>query len=87
MTSTDIVVVHEMVVAGLGCAIMTHTLSDSGVRSGRLVRVLADWRIPAVPVVAMFQERRHLPQRIRTLIDLLAQAIQTQQLQAQPKCL
>jgi hypothetical protein len=35
----------------------------------------------------MFLERRHLPQRIRTLIDLLAQAIQvqTQLLQAQQK--
>jgi DNA-binding transcriptional LysR family regulator len=38
---------------------------------------LPDWRIPAVPVVAMFLERRHMPQRIRAFIDLIAQAIHT----------
>jgi DNA-binding transcriptional LysR family regulator len=76
MTSTDVVVVREMVIAGLGCAILTHPLTESDVQSGRLVRVLPEWRIPPVPVVAMFLERRHMPQRIRAFIDLIAQAIQ-----------
>lgn len=85
MTSTDILVVHEMVTAGLGLGIFTHVLAAAGERSGRLVRVLPEWRIPSVPVVAMFLERRHMPQRIRTLVDCLSQAIQSQhqQLQAQ----
>jgi DNA-binding transcriptional LysR family regulator len=87
MTSTDILVVHEMVMAGLGLGIFTQTLAAAGERAGRLVRVLPEWRIPAVPVVAMFLERRHMPQRVRTLIDCLAQAIQAQhqQLRAQSK--
>jgi DNA-binding transcriptional LysR family regulator len=76
MTSTDVVVVREMVVAGLGCAILTHGLTEADVQAGRLVRVLSGWRIPTVPVVAMFLERRHMPQRIRTFIDLIAQAMQ-----------
>jgi DNA-binding transcriptional LysR family regulator len=78
MTSTDILVVREMVLAGLGCAILTHALSESEVRAGRLVRVLPSWRIPPVPIIAMFLERRHMPQRIRAFIDIIAQAIQTQ---------
>jgi DNA-binding transcriptional LysR family regulator len=76
MIATDVVVVREMVVAGLGCAILTHALSESDVRSGRLVRVLPDWHIPPVPMIATFLERRHLPQRIRVFIDLIVQAIQ-----------
>ncbi len=79
MTSTDILVVHEMVLAGLGLGIFTHKLAAAEEQSGRLVRVLEDWRIPAVPVVAMFLERRHMPQRVRALIDCLAQAIRAQQ--------
>jgi DNA-binding transcriptional LysR family regulator len=78
MTATDVVVVREMVIAGLGCAILTHALTESEVHSGGLVRVLPEWRIPPVPVVAMFLERRHMPQRIRAFIDLIAQAIQAQ---------
>jgi len=87
MTSTDILVVHEMVMAGLGLGIFSHTLAAAAEQSGRLVRVLSDWRIPTAPVVATFLERRHMPQRVRTLIDCLAQAIQAQQEQvrAQPK--
>jgi DNA-binding transcriptional LysR family regulator len=75
MTSSDVVVVREMVMAGLGCAILTHPLTECDVQSGRMVRVLPEWRIPPVPVVAMFLERRHMPQRIRAFIDLIAQAI------------
>ena len=78
MTSTDILVVHEMVIAGLGLGIFTHVLASAAVREGRLVRVLPEWRVPAVPVVAMFPERRHMPRRVRSLIDCLAQAIQAQ---------
>jgi DNA-binding transcriptional LysR family regulator len=76
MTSTDVMVVREMVAAGLGCAILTLPLTEPEVQAGRLVRVLPEWRIPPVPVVAMFLERRHMPQRIRAFIDLIAQAIQ-----------
>jgi DNA-binding transcriptional LysR family regulator len=78
MTSSDILVVREMVMAGLGCGILTHALSEQDVRAGRLVRVLPNWRIPAIPVLAMFLERRHMPQRVRALIDIFAQAIQAQ---------
>jgi DNA-binding transcriptional LysR family regulator len=76
MTSSDVVVVREMVTSGLGCAILTHPMTEPDVHSGRLVRVLTEWRIPPVPVVAMFLERRHMPQRIRAFIDLIARAIQ-----------
>ncbi len=76
MTSSDVVVVREMVTAGLGCAILTHPLTAPDVQCGRLVRVLPEWRIPPVPVVAMFLERRHMPQRIRAFIELIAKAIQ-----------
>jgi DNA-binding transcriptional LysR family regulator len=76
MTATDVVIVREMALAGLGCAILTHALCEAEVKANRLVRVLPEWRIPAVPVAATFLERRHMPQRIRAFIDLIAQEIQ-----------
>lgn len=76
MTATDVVVTREMVLAGLGCAILTHALSENDVKAKRLVRVLADWSIPPVLMSATFLERRHLPQRIRAFLDLIVQQIQ-----------
>jgi DNA-binding transcriptional LysR family regulator len=76
MTASDIVVVREMVLAGLGCGILTHVLAETDVRAKRLVRVLPDWAIPPVLMSATFLERRHLPQRIRAFLDLIVQQIQ-----------
>jgi DNA-binding transcriptional LysR family regulator len=37
--------------------------------------VLPQWHIPPVVISATFLERRHMPLRIRAFIDLMAQAI------------
>jgi DNA-binding transcriptional LysR family regulator len=75
MISTDVVVTREMVIAGLGCAILTHALSETEVKAERLVRVLPEWTLPPVLMSATFLERRHLPQRIRAFLDLIVQQI------------
>jgi DNA-binding transcriptional LysR family regulator len=75
MTATDVVVAREMVLAGLGCAILTHVMSEAEVKAKRLVRVLPGWQIPPVLMSATFLERRHLPQRIRAFLDLIVQQI------------
>jgi DNA-binding transcriptional LysR family regulator len=75
MISTDVVVTREMVIAGLGCAILTHALSETEVKAERLVRVLPEWNLPPVLMSATFLERRHLPQRIRAFLDLIVQQI------------
>jgi len=75
MISTDVVVTREMVISGLGCAILTHALSETEVKAERLVRVLPEWTLPPVLMSATFLERRHLPQRIRAFLDLIVQQI------------
>jgi LysR family transcriptional regulator for bpeEF and oprC len=75
MTVSDIVTAQEMILSGVGLGILTHAISDGEVKANRLVRVLPDWQIPAVDLSATFLERRHMPVRVRTFIDMLAQAI------------
>ncbi len=77
MRTTDIIVAREMAVAGVGVALLTHAVCEAEVKAGRLVRLLPRWRLPPVVVGAMFLERRHLPLRIRSFIDLLAEAIRS----------
>jgi DNA-binding transcriptional LysR family regulator len=75
MTLSDIITAREMTVAGLGLSILTHAVCQAEVQAGRLVRVLPEWQIPAITITATFLERRHMPLRIRALIDMLAQGI------------
>jgi len=75
LTVSDIIAARDMTVAGLGFSILTHAVCETEVRAGRLIRVLADWQIPPVTITATFLERRHMPMRIRALIDMLAQGI------------
>jgi DNA-binding transcriptional LysR family regulator len=77
LRTSDIIVAREMAVAGVGIAMLTHAVCEAEVKAGRLIRLLPQWRIPPVVVVAMFLDRRHMPLRTRALIDLMAQAIRT----------
>ena len=78
MRVTDIVMARQMATAGVGLAILTEAVCIAQVRSGELVRVLPEWRLPAIPVSATFLERRHLPRRIRVLLDQMVLAMQAQ---------
>ncbi len=77
MTVSEIIAAREMVIAGVGCGILTHAVCEAEVKAKRLVRVLPDWQIPPVAISATFLERRHMPVRIRAFIDMLAHAIRT----------
>jgi DNA-binding transcriptional LysR family regulator len=75
LTTTDIVLAHEMALTGVGIAMLTHALCASDVSAGRLVRVLPELSIPPVSISAIYLERRYLPLRIRKFIDTLAETI------------
>jgi DNA-binding transcriptional LysR family regulator len=76
MRVTDIIIAREMAAAGVGLAILTEAVCTAQVSAGQLVKVLPQWRLPPVAVSATFLERRHLPRRIRVLLDQMAQAMQ-----------
>lgn len=57
---------------GLGVTAVGYHFALPYLRSGELVRVLPDWRLPATPCWAVFPERRLLPLRTRLFIDAMA---------------
>jgi len=75
LRTTDIVVAREMAIIGVGVAMLTHAVCEPDVQAGRLRRLLPEWRIAPVAINAVFLDRRHLPVRTRTFIDLMAKAI------------
>ena len=61
---------------GLGFAFLPSFHTCDLERAGRLVRVLPEWTVP-VPVHVLFPTSRHVPLRIRALIDHLVEALVT----------
>jgi LysR family transcriptional regulator, regulator for bpeEF and oprC len=58
-------------VAGLGLVQVPDYLAQHAVRDGRLKEALAELRPPPVAISLVYASRRHLPVRLRVLIDAL----------------
>lgn len=68
---TDGAVLHAWTLAGRGLAWRSMWEVEEDLLAGRLVTVLDDFAAPANGIHAVFPQRKHLPQRVRVLIDLL----------------
>lgn len=60
---------------GLGIAVMPRFICYRELASGQLQEVLSDYHTEESAAYALFPSRRHLPQRVRLLIDFLAERL------------
>ncbi len=60
--------------AGQGVIWQPTFLIGNDLREGRLVRLLPDYRLPDIDVLALFPSRRHLSAKIRLMVDFLVDA-------------
>ncbi|MEM7683182.1 MAG: LysR family transcriptional regulator [Pseudomonadota bacterium] len=60
---------REATLLGLGLAQMPLFHIDEDLKSGRLVKVLADFRVPDVPISLLYPRSRQLSSRVRVFID------------------
>ncbi|MEE8246588.1 MAG: substrate binding domain-containing protein [Alphaproteobacteria bacterium] len=67
-------------VSGLGLILVPEWLTGSEVKQGRLRELLSGWRaLPEVtPIYAVYPHQRHLPAKVRSFIDFLAQRFAAQ---------
>ncbi|NRF65599.1 LysR family transcriptional regulator [Aquincola sp. S2] len=76
LTINNSVGILATVEAGLGIGIVPDFAAAAGLRAGRLQRLFADWRLgggyATRGVFAVYAPTRHLPQKVRVLIDHLA---------------
>jgi DNA-binding transcriptional LysR family regulator len=60
--------------AGHGVIRQPTFLVGGAIRAGKLVRVLPEYRLPEIDILAMYPSRRHLSARVRVMIDYLVDA-------------
>ena len=67
--------VREMVLAGGGLGYLPAWTVKLDLDSGRLVRLLPEWRIPSATLYAAYADRAFLSAKIRSFIDFLVEKI------------
>ena len=66
-------VLLQAAIDGLGILASTTFIAYKAIRSGQLKPILCDYKIKDVAVYAIYPAQRHLPRRVRVLIDYLAE--------------
>lgn len=69
----DSLLVREWALRGDGVAYKAHVDVAADLRAGRLVRLLAKYEGEAVPISAVMPSGRHMPTRVRAMVDHLAE--------------
>jgi len=59
----------EMTKAGMGIAIMLHTLAEQAINSGELIKLFPEQSLEPVPVHMVYISRDYMPQKLRLFID------------------
>jgi len=60
---------------GLGIIWQPAFLVGADLRAGRLQRVLPDYHLPDMDVLAVYPSRRHLSAKVRVMIDFLVREL------------
>jgi DNA-binding transcriptional LysR family regulator len=58
--------------SGLGITLLPAFLTGEDVRAGRLVRLLPDWAITDIPLMAVYPTNRNIAAKVRVFVDFLA---------------
>ena len=74
MVCNDGEVLHDWALSGKGLAWRSRWEVGTEIESGALVTVLNEFAAPGNDIYAVFAQRRHLPLRIRALVDFLRRA-------------
>jgi len=72
LRSNDAGLLRRAAVDGLGIASLPSYVVENDLESGVLVELLPDAKMASFPVLAVVPSRRHLPKRVRMLMDVLA---------------
>jgi LysR family transcriptional regulator, regulator for bpeEF and oprC len=71
LSANDTVTIHRLIMNGGGIGVLSGFICAPDLREGRLVRLLPEWKMPALEVSIVFPSSRALSQTVRAFIDFL----------------
>jgi LysR family transcriptional regulator for bpeEF and oprC len=70
--------------AGHGIVQLTWFMARAHLEQGTLVRVLADWHVPSIPLFVVYPPNRHLSNKLRVFVDWAARLFATEAFTGKP---
>lgn len=83
--SEGVTSLREATRAGLGICVLPDFLAREDLMSGRLVRVLPQWRAPEIALHVVYPGHRMIPVRVRVFIDFAVAYMTKEMSQVQPE--
>jgi DNA-binding transcriptional LysR family regulator len=80
----SIELVRQVTLGGMVIGFLPPMLAHEDLAAGRLVRLLPKWSVGTLPMYVAYPSRRHLAQKVRAFVDLLAAQINSDVVQAPP---
>jgi LysR family transcriptional regulator, regulator for bpeEF and oprC len=71
LSTNDAMMIHRLIVNGAGIGVLSRFICAPDFREGRLVRLLPEWKMPALEASIVFPSSRALSQTVRAFIDFL----------------
>lgn len=92
VVTDELEAITHAIKASLGISLAVEKMVQDGLRDGSLVRLLPDYEVygegtPASEVVIQYARRKHLPLRVRLLVDFLIERLGDRSGKASPKVL
>jgi len=75
VTPSNAITMRYMVLDGAGIALLPNFAVADDLAEGRLVRVLPDYRVPDLPIAAIYPHRKLQPRKISLFLDYTAQVL------------
>ena len=75
LTAEGVTGLREAALEGLGVSPLPGWLVADDLASGRLVRLLPEWRAQGLPAQVVYPVQKGLPQRVRALVDFISEAV------------
>ena len=75
VVANDLEFLHRLSLAGSGVALLTEYTVVEDLKKGRLIRLLPDWDVVEVPVLAVYPGNRQIAANVRAFVDYLAKRL------------
>jgi len=78
-------VLRGLALGGSGIALLSEYAVLDDLRAGHLVRLLSDWRVADVPVLAVYPDNKQIAAKVRAFVDFLARRLNYESLAIRKK--